>query len=83
MQDVGYDLMGVNRSESGLRKGEFWAHQGISFELRRGECLGLIEHNGAGKTTLLEIRRLNQFLSWKLDGREIVPNLFFTSFKFR
>lgn len=55
VQDVSYDLMGVNRSQSELRKGEFWANQGISFELRRGECLGLIGKNGAGKTTLLKM----------------------------
>jgi homopolymeric O-antigen transport system ATP-binding protein len=38
-----------------LRRDEFWAVDGVSFEVRRGECLGLIGRNGAGKTTVLKM----------------------------
>jgi ABC-type polysaccharide/polyol phosphate transport system ATPase subunit len=36
-------------------KREFWALQDISFEVKRGEALGIIGHNGAGKSTILKI----------------------------
>lgn len=36
-------------------KREFWALRDISFEVKRGEALGIIGHNGAGKSTILKI----------------------------
>src|ERR1041384_5824990 len=37
------------------RKTDFWAVRDVSFEVQRGEALGIIGHNGAGKSTILKL----------------------------
>ena len=55
VKDVAADILGRGDADQPARPGEFWALEDISFELRRGECLGLVGRNGAGKTTLLKM----------------------------
>lgn len=62
MKDLAGDLLCLSANSRGhLREDEFWAVRDVTFELKRGACLGLIGPNGAGKTTLL--RMLNGLIN--------------------
>src|SRR5258708_2510774 len=51
----GLDFVRGRQIVQGDEVEEFWALRDVSFEVRRGEVLGIIGRNGAGKSTVLKI----------------------------
>ncbi len=54
LKDIGREVIG-KPANLRLRKQEFWALNNVSFNLPKGESLGLVGRNGCGKTTLMRI----------------------------
>ena len=53
-KEIGFKEYLVRRIKGQYQVTEFWADKDITFQLEKGDMLGIIGTNGAGKSTLLK-----------------------------
>jgi ABC-type polysaccharide/polyol phosphate transport system ATPase subunit len=55
LYDIVREIVPLKRGPVGLRRGEFWAIEDVTFSLKAGEAVAIMGRNGAGKTSLLRM----------------------------